>query len=316
VPGVALGSNPATRLTPGREAALVNYIAVTSVNCSTLACVTSRFLVISHCMMVKPLSFKGDKKSSKKRKRLPEVDDESAPQTNEVATSKAEETDDDSWVNAEAAVDITGPIVFVLPTDDASALACDVTGRVFILPLENMVDNDPQTAEPHDIRMVWVANRVAGSEKFSFKSHHGRYLGCDKFGILSATREAVSPEESFQCIAVANNPGAFIVQTERQLFFTIDPKAKEPHKIARGDGEGIDFNSSWRIRMQARFKPKIKIAKATKAREKITRQELDELVGRRLGEEDVKKLKRAKREGNFHEALLDVKVKGKHDKFA
>ena len=34
------------------------------------------------------------------------------------------------------------------------------------------------------------------------------------------------------------------------------------------------------------------------------------------GDDEVKRLKRARREGNFHEMVLDVKVKGKHDKFA
>ena len=67
--------------------------------------------------------------------------------------------------------------------------------------------------------------------------------------------------------------------------------------------------------MQARFKPRIKASKEEKAREKISRRELEEAVGRRLEEEEVKKLKRARREGNYHEVMLDLKVKGKHDKY-
>ena len=68
--------------------------------------------------------------------------------------------------------------------------------------------------------------------------------------------------------------------------------------------------------MQARFKPRHKIAKEDKAREKISRKELEVMAGRKLSDEEAKKLKRARREGNFHEMMLDVKVKGKHDKFA
>jgi protein FRG1 len=30
----------------------------------------------------------------------------------------------------------------------------------------------------------------------------------------------------------------------------------------------------------------------------------------------VKMLKKARREGDFHEAMLDIKVKGSHDKFS
>src|SRR6201992_382841 len=146
--------------------------------------------------MVKPLTFKGDKKV-KKRKRAPAEDDHANPSTSKalVQQSSASQPEDDTWVSAEAITDIAGPIVLVLPTDEPSALACDINGKVFALQVENIVDNDPSTAEPHDVRQVWIANRVAGSEKFSFKGHHGRYLGCDRAGILSASREAVGPEE-------------------------------------------------------------------------------------------------------------------------
>lgn len=68
--------------------------------------------------------------------------------------------------------------------------------------------------------------------------------------------------------------------------------------------------------MQARFKPKLKRGKEDKAREKISRKELEEAVGRKLEDDEVRKLKRARREGNYHEALLDVKVKSKHDKYS
>lgn len=67
--------------------------------------------------------------------------------------------------------------------------------------------------------------------------------------------------------------------------------------------------------MQARFKPRLKANKEDKAREKISRKELEEAVGRRLEQEEVKRLKKARREGDYHEALLDIKVKNKHDKY-
>lgn len=84
----------------------------------------------------------------------------------------------------------------------------------------------------------------------------------------------------------------------------------------RGDATSLSFETSLRIRMQARFKPRVKASKESKAREKITRRELEAAVGRRLEEHEVKRLKKARREGNFHEEVLDVRVKGKHDKFA
>ncbi|EGR47268.1 uncharacterized protein TRIREDRAFT_64794 [Trichoderma reesei QM6a] len=209
--------------------------------------------------------------------------------------------------------------MIVLPTDKPSALACDAGGKVFALPIENIVDGNPASAEPHDVRQVWVANRVAGTEHFRFKGHHGRYLACDKIGQLSATSEAVSPLESFNVIATADTPGTFQIQTLRDTFLTIKPststKPNAPPAEVRGDADAITFNTTLRIRMQARFKPRIRTSKEEREKSKISRRELEEAAGRRLDEDEVRMLKRAKREGDFHERLLEIKVKSKHDKF-
>lgn len=90
---------------------------------------------------------------------------------------------------------------------------------------------------------------------------------------------------------------------------------KSPPEI-RGDAARADETTCLRLRMQARFKPKHKTEKAEKIRSKISRKELEAEAGRRLEDDEVKKLKKARRDGSYHEAMLDVKVKGKHDKFA
>ena len=140
------------------------------------------------------------------------------------------------------------------------------------------------------------------------------YLSCDKIGVLSATREAISPEESFLCIPSPETPGMFSVQTVRETFLTIVADDKVPD--IRGDAESVSFNTTLRIRMQARFKPRLKANKESRTREKISRKELEEVVGRRLEEGEVRRLKKARVQGDFHEAILDVRVKGKHDKYS
>ena len=100
-----------------------------------------------------------------------------------------------------------------------------------------------------------------------------------------------------------------------EKFIEVEEVKAGADKI-RGDAETIQFMSSLRIKMQAKFKPKLKVAKEEKEHSKITRKELEDMVGRKLEDADVKILKRARREGDFGEKLLDVKVKGKHDKFA
>lgn len=129
-------------------------------------------------IMVKPLSFKGDKKT-KKRKRVDTAEKFGDPEastslTNAKPQEEEAAPDDDTWVTAEAAGDVVGPVVFVLPSDPPSCIACDTNGKVFASALENMIENNPTTAEPHDVRQVWVANKVAGTETYSFKGHHGK----------------------------------------------------------------------------------------------------------------------------------------------
>lgn len=125
--------------------------------------------------MVKALSFKGDAKS-KKRKRTEASSStaDNATSTDLVDQHSAVPEDDTTWVSADAVTDISGPVILVLPTKPPTCLASDAIGKVFASEVENMVEDEPSTAEPHDVRQVWIANRVAGSEGFSFKGHHGK----------------------------------------------------------------------------------------------------------------------------------------------
>lgn len=125
---------------------------------------------------------------------------------------------------------------------------------------------------------------------------------------------AISPEETFSCVAVPGTTGQFDLSTKRTTYLTIDGDKSPPE--VRGDADQTDDSTHFRIRMQARFKPKLKVEKAEKVRSKISRKELQDEVGRKLDDDEVKLLKKARREGNYHETMLDVKVKGKHDKFA
>lgn len=150
-----------------------------------------------------------------------------------------------------------------------------------------------------------------------------RYLGSDRLGTMSTSREAISPEETFKCLPHPTQAGLFTLQTVRTTFVSIDSDTSPPAIRSDTDSPASDASDASipescgiRIRMQARFKPKNKVEKAEKVRAKISRKELEDEVGRRLDDEEVKKLKRARRRGNFHEVMLDVKVKGKHDKFA
>lgn len=122
--------------------------------------------------MVKPLTFKGDK--PKKRKTRTTDNEAPTPKSRKTEPEPEDNPEDQSWVSADSPSDIAGPVVLVLPSDDPTCVASDANGQVFASKLENLVDGDPGTAEPHDVRQVWVASRVAGTESFSFKGHHGK----------------------------------------------------------------------------------------------------------------------------------------------
>lgn len=143
--------------------------------------------------MVKPLTFKGDKPKKRKHRDLDtgtstktKALKQSAPTADAAEKEIDEPPEDQTWVSADTPSDIAGPIIFVLASEKPTCIACDANGKVFASPLENLIEGDPATAEPHDVRQVWIATRVAGSEGVSFKGHHGRFvpfpLPCSLFG--------------------------------------------------------------------------------------------------------------------------------------
>lgn len=140
------------------------------------------------------------------------------------------------------------------------------------------------------------------------------YLSCDKFGLFSALHEAISPEEIFNCVPHESTTGAFHIQTEGNKFVSISDNSEDPK--LRGDAESISSSALFQVQMQARFKPKLVVNRETKAREKISTKELESVVGRKLESNEVRMLKKARVTGNYHEMVLDMKVKKKHDKYA
>lgn len=143
------------------------------------------------------------------------------------------------------------------------------------------------------MKQVWVATKIHGSEKYSFKSHHGKYLSCDKHGILSATREAISPEEEFVPVRNELGGGRWALQTVRERFVGVDESGGTIE--IRGDAESVGFGETWRVRLQRRNKKKSKLGSDGKVKDKITRKELEEQAGVKLDDDQVKALKRARR---------------------
>lgn len=290
--------------------------------------------------MVKPLSFKGDKKTKKRKHR--EV---AEPNADQDATSAPTQADDQTWSSPADASELAGPALIVLPTRPATCLAFDPLGNVFASRLENLIEGDAKTAEPDDVQQVWVASRIAGMapNEINFKSSHGGYLSCDQYGILGAKREARGREEAFFIDSTTDDDGKQWFQLrcaatttsskpDDQRYLSAvtenatsskdaddaqDAPRKKVSIALRGDGETSSPNTLLILRMQSSFKPQSHETKeSNKTKEKISRQELEAAAGRTLNDEEARRLKKAKREGTYHSAILDIRAKGKHDKYA
>jgi protein FRG1 len=119
--------------------------------------------------MPKALTFKGDKPKPKKRKRTQEEKDarDDGPSAKQLVSSgdaPAEAEEDENWVSVDNVSDLAGPVMLVFPSEPVMSLACDQLGTVFASKVENMVEGVASSAEPHDVRQVFVATRVVGSE--------------------------------------------------------------------------------------------------------------------------------------------------------
>ena len=330
-------------------------------------------------MPVKPLSFKGDKppktSSSKKRKLDSSTPTNSTTTTavlqnagTNTAAAAAAADDDDTWLTPHLPAHVAGPVIVVLPTSPPTALATDSNGAVFALEIENMVEQNPRTSEPSDVRCVWVVGKipvgsgtgggakrarrdgdgakglvqVEGEEEedgdgdggapveVSLKSCYGNYLGVDEKGGLRAQSVAVGRAETLRIRRVENEGGGgFGIETSSSSAIKdtesgfISATKSSPIKI-RSDGPPLTQSSesyspsTLIIRMQARFHPHTVQARSQKAsdKEKISRSELEKQVGRKLDDEEVKKLKRAYRRGELREEMLVLRVQKGRDKFA
>jgi protein FRG1 len=166
---------------------------------------------------------------------------------------------------------------------------------------------------------VWVCARVYGNtEKFTLRSYTGKYLSCTKEGELSATRDAIGPEEEFVPVRSELGGGRWAWQTCRDKFLGVDEKASGV--VVRGDRDDVGFRETWTVRLQRRNKVRVKAGggeEKGRTKDRVGRKELEDMAGFPLDDEQVKLLRKARKEGGFHEAMLDLKVKhGKHDKFA
>ncbi|KAF9973838.1 hypothetical protein BGZ73_002868 [Actinomortierella ambigua] len=287
------------------------------------------------------LSFKGDPNALKKKKKKRKSKSE----------EHGEEEKQDGWVNLQSASELGGPLYLIFSSEPPTCLSLDDKGNLVMIPVDSPEEDDNdeddrghrqvsiQTAAPTTIYQVFVVARIPGAtDRFSLKTHAGRYLSSDKFGVVTAQAEAIGMQEEWM-IVVRDDHG-LALQNHYGKFLSIDEVAttskstssssssSSPSKFQiRADAETIGFCESFTAKIQARFRQKASASKG-KAKEGAHSKEDSSLEYEQtrkyqtwshgrvvVSERNVHELKRARVEGRLNEALLDRREKVKSDRY-
>lgn len=196
------------------------------------------------------LKFKGDK-IKKKRKR--EHNDESS-----TRKRVDEDEDPETWVLPENATEIRGPTFIVHPSDPSPiSVNFDSTRNKIILSSldkDSTSDTPPLLDRiPTEVAQVWVTTRVAGSATINLRTGtgEGKFLSCDKHGIVSAFREARGPEEEWTPVLLPDGMVAFMNVYENYL--SVDEVAGGSLQL-RGDSEEVGFRERFWLKIQSKYK--------------------------------------------------------------
>lgn len=293
-------------------------------------------------MAIKKLSFKGDSTAvpSRKRKRTTESD----PNNSQTTVSKSpaishsskgggNEEEEEGWTDADCLDDLSGPAMLVF--ESRTTVAADQLGSCFLMPLQvapapstekeqAMVsvmdrDGDPvvvvmeesgsvEQQEPHDVRQVFIIAKLIGSQtSYSLKNgKSGKYLARSKVGVRCDS-DAIGARESWSLI---QRPKGWSLQAHDEHFLSVDDNT------LIGSEENLPIQL-FTIRIQRRNKAKKSKTQGHRVGhiELASKKELEGKVGRKLTIDELDNLRAAQKRGELGEAVLDLRVKGRSDKF-
>lgn len=202
------------------------------------------------------LKFKGEK-SKKKRKR---EDGEQGP-----SSRRRKEEDDEkpeTWVLPENPNEIRGPTFIVHPSDPSPiCVTYDATrGRIVLHALDKDIkvedEEQPTTVlarTPTEVSQVWVTTRVAGATTINLRTGtgEGKFMSCDKHGLVSADREARGPQEEWTPVLLEDGMVAF--QNVYEKYLAVDEVAGGNMSL-RGDSEEVGFRERFWVKVQSKYK--------------------------------------------------------------
>ncbi|CEG66110.1 hypothetical protein RMATCC62417_02750 [Rhizopus microsporus] len=250
------------------------------------------------------LVFKGDKGSSKKKKKS---------RSKEEAERIAAEATEQVWAPADSIEDLVGPLFITQPTDPPVCLTIDEFDRFMAYPLPDLYERPP---EPTIVQQVFVGSRVVGSTGgFAFKSSNGKYLSSDKFGEVQCNTEAIGGQEEWRPVIT---DAGFAFESVYNKYLMVDEVAGGGFRI-RADAEDVGFCETFRVYCQSRFKNKPKSKSKNNDDDgndvELIKKYQSYGTSKVHGGLSKRELKKAKNEGRLAEALLEQRSKAKADRY-
>jgi protein FRG1 len=201
------------------------------------------------------LKFKGEK-SKKKRKRDEGHDIEATSSSHRRRHDAQDDSSPERWVHPDQATELRGPTFIFHPSDPLPfCISFDATrNRIALHPLEKLEDGGSiLDRTPSEVAQVWVTTRVAGTGTINLRSGtgEGKFLSCDKHGLVSADREARGPQEEWTPIVLEDGMVAFMNIYEKYLG--IDEVAGGQLTL-RGDSDTVGFQERFYVKIQNKYK--------------------------------------------------------------
>lgn len=203
------------------------------------------------------LKFKGEK-SKKKRKH---EDDDGEGSSSRRKRKEDDNENPETWVLPENPNEIRGPTFIMHPSDPSPiSINFDSTRGRIVLHALDKDKTDDSTAPPKildriptEVSQVWVTTRVAGSPTINFRTGtgEGKFLSCDKHGLVSADREARGPQEEWTPVVLPDGMVAF--QNVFEKYLSVDEVAGGTMSL-RGDSEEVGFGERFWVKIQSKYK--------------------------------------------------------------
>lgn len=134
-------------------------------------------------------------------------------------------------------------MVLALYEKEIFLVACEDTGVVKGRSVREVnLENTLGLIEPNDVSQVLVGQSLIQGQ-YCLKSAFGKYLSCDPFGAVSASKEAVGPTEEWTPIKVDDG---FAFKNAFGKFLSVE---KDTGKV-RADSISIESNETFHIRCQ------------------------------------------------------------------